>query len=96
MFFDNVNNRLVGKDVYGNILDSAVVAFEVMFSIKGIAYEEQIAGTTLSPIMQNRISKVDGGTIVFFRNIKVKEKNGTFLDWPKFSVKMGNVYEKEE
>ncbi len=96
VFFDNINNRLIGKDAYGNILDSAVVAFDMMVSIKGISYEEEVIGTTLSPLMQDRISRVDGATTLFFRNIKVKEKNGTSVDWPKFSVKMGHSYEKEE
>lgn len=94
VIFDNVNNRLIGKDVYGNIMDSAVVAFDVMITIKGIAYSESVAGTTLSPLMQNRIDRIDGDTKLFFTNIKVKEKNGNYLDWPKFNVKLGNAYDK--
>lgn len=96
VLFDNVNNRLVAKDYYGNILDSAVVSYDAMVTIQGIAYQEKIIGTTLSTIMQNRIERIDGGTTLFFTNIKVKEKNGTLIDWPKFSVKIGFAYEKFE
>ncbi len=96
VLFDNVNNRLVGKDNYGNVLDSAVISFHVMVTIQGIAYEETITGTTLSDIMQSRIRRVDRGTTLFFTNIKVKEKKGTLIDWPKFSAKIGYVLEKEE
>ena len=96
VMFDNVTNRLVGMDRYGNVLDSAVSSYKMMVTIQGIAYEEKVVGTTLSSNMQNRIKRVDGGTTVFFTEIKVKEKNGTFLDWPKFSSKLGYAFEKEE
>lgn len=96
ILFDNVNNRLIGKDQYGNILDSVVVSFEMIVTIKGIAYSEIIQGTTLSRDMQKRLERVDGGTKLFFTNIKVKEKNGTIISWPKFSTKLGFSYEKEE
>lgn len=96
VLFDNVNNRLVGKDEYGNILDSAVVEFKVMVTIQGIAYEESVVGTTLSRKMQNQITRVDKGTTLFFTNIKVKEKNGKTIDWPKFNAKIGFSFEKEE
>ncbi len=96
VIFDNVNNRLIGKDNYGNILDSAVVSFNVMLTIQGIAYEEKIQGTTLSKSIQNRIKRLDGGTTLFFTDIKVKEKNGKVIDWPKFNVKLGRSFETEE
>lgn len=96
VMFDNVNNRLIGKDNYGNILDSAVVSYSVMLTIQGIAYEEKVLGTTLSNTMQNRIKRVDGRTTLFFTEIKVKEKNGKVIDWPKFNVKLGGSFETEE
>lgn len=96
VMFDNVNNRLIGKDNYGNILDSAVVSYNVMLTIQGIAYEEKVQGTTLSTTMQNRIKRVDGRTTLFFTDIKVKEKNGKVIDWPKFNVKLGGSFETEE
>lgn len=96
VIFDNVNNRLVGKDEYGNILDSAVVSFNVMITIQGIAYEETVVGTTLSRKMQNQITRVDRGTTLFFTDIKVKEKSGKVIDWPKFNTKIGFSFEKEE
>lgn len=96
VMFDNVNNRLIGQDNYGNILDSAVISYNVMLTIQGIAYEEKVLGTTLSKTMQNRIKRVDGGTTLFFTEIKVKEKNGKVIDWPKFNVKIGASFETEE
>lgn len=96
VMFDNVNNRLIGKDYYGNILDSAVVSYNVMVTIQGIAYEEKVVGTTLSNTMQNRISRVDGATTIFFTQIKVKEKNGTLIDWPKFNAKIGYSFERTD
>jgi len=46
--------------------------------------------------MQNRIKRVDGRTTLFFTDIKVKEKNGKVIDWPKFNVKIGSSFETEE
>lgn len=96
LMFDHVNSRLIGKDRYGNILDSAVVSYTVLVTIQGVAYQENIPGTTLSQSMQGRISRIDGGSTLFFSNIKVKDKTGTYIDWPKFSTKLGYSYEKEE
>ncbi len=96
IFFDNVNNRLVGKDYYGNILDSAIVSFDVKVIIKGIEIKESVIGNTLSRTMQNRINRTDNGTTLFFTNVIVKEKKGKQLDWPNFNTKIGFVFEKEE
>ncbi|HEY0031536.1 MAG TPA: hypothetical protein VGC65_12300 [Bacteroidia bacterium] len=96
VLFDNINNRLIGQDMYGNILDSSVVSFTILVTIQGVAYQENIPGNTLSPSFQQKISRVDGGTTLFFSNIKVKDSNNTFADWPKFSSKLGYAYEKEE
>ena len=96
VFFDNVNNRLVGKDYYGNILDSAIVSFDVKVIIKGIEIKESVIGNTLSRTMQNRINRTDNGTTLFFTNVIVKEKKGKQLDWPNFNTKIGFVFEKEE
>jgi len=96
VFFDNVNNRLVGKDYYGNILDSAIVSFDIKVTIKGIEIKESVIGSTLSGTMQNRINRADNGTTLFFTNVIVKEKKGKPLDWPNFITKIGFVFEKEE
>lgn len=96
IIFDNVNGRLIGKDYSGNILDSVVRSYTVRLTIQGVAYEEKVTGTTLSNRMQNNIARLDGGTVIFFTDIKVKEKNGNLLDWPKFSTKLGFVYENTD
>jgi hypothetical protein len=95
VMFDNVNNRLVGKDGYGNILDSVVLSYSVQVTIRGVSYKEEVVGTTLSPMLQQRITQVDSGTQLFFSNIKVKNK-GQEIDWPKFSAKLGYAYEMQE
>ena len=50
VFFDNVNNRLVGKDYYGNILDSAIVSFDIKVTIKGIEIKEKGAWMDLPTV----------------------------------------------
>lgn len=95
ILFDNVNNRLVGKDIYGNILDSAVVSFDAFVTVKGIAYQESFEGDYLSKKFSQIIYGIDQRTVLFFTNIKVREKDGSLIDWPKFSVKLGGSYEGE-
>jgi hypothetical protein len=96
IMFDNINNRLIGKDHYGNLLDSAVTSFSVQVTIKGISYKEDVVGTTLSSVLQQRITRVDGATTLFFYNIQVKGKNGAVIDWPKFTARIGYSYEQTE
>ncbi len=89
IFYDDVNFRLIGKDVYGNIMDTAVIAFDIDVTIKGIAYSEKVIGSFLSKQMQIRMSRLDALTTLFFSNIKAKEKNGSIISFPNFSAKTG-------
>jgi len=95
LIYDEVNMRLVGKDNYGNILDSAVVGFRIKTTVKGIAYDETIQGTTLSNKMQFQLSRLDNGTTLFFSEIKVRDKSGTLFNWNDLKVKTGYRLEKE-
>lgn len=96
ILFDDVNFRLVGRDVYGNILDSAVVSFDLDFTVKGIAYSEKIAGNTISIPMQQRLSRLDGIVVLMFSNIKAKERNGTITAFPSLKVKIGVAREQTD
>ncbi len=94
--FDNVNYRLIGIDQYGNALDSAVVAFEMSVTIKGIAYSEKTVGPVLSYQMQQLLGKCDKTSKLFFENIKAKDKNGTVVKMPKFQYVLGYSNENNE
>ena len=87
--FDNVNYRLIGIDQYGNILDSAVVEFQMSANIRGIFYSEKTVGPMLSYQMQQLLGKCDRTTKLFFEKIKVKDRNGTLIDMPKFQYTFG-------
>ncbi|MBL7882674.1 MAG: hypothetical protein JNL69_01290 [Bacteroidia bacterium] len=95
LIYDEVNMRLVGKDNSGNILDSAVVSFRIKTTIKGIAYDETIQGTTLSNKMQYQLSRLDNGTTLYFSEIKVRDKSGTFFNWNDLKIKTGYRLEKD-
>lgn len=94
VLYDNVNFRLVCKDIYGNIHDSAVVSYNFQATIKGLATYEDIIGNTLSPQMQQRLSRLDSEIILRFYNIKAKEKNGDTVSFPEFKVKEGRNREQ--
>lgn len=87
--FDNVNYRLIGIDRYGNVLDSAVVEFEMSVSISGIFYSEKTVGPILSYQMQQLLGRCDRTTKIFFEKIKAKDRNGTLLNMPRFQYSFG-------
>lgn len=94
--FDNVNLRLVAIDTYGNMNDTAVIAFRIKTTIKGVAYDEPTEGASLSKEMRYLLSRVDGATLIYFSEIKVKDKYGNLINWPDFKSKIGHSFEKEE
>jgi hypothetical protein len=89
ILFDNVNYRLIGIDQYGNVLDSAVVEFQMSANIRGIFYSEKAVGPMLSSQMQQLLGRCDGSTKLFFEMIKAKDRNGTLIDMPKFQYTIG-------
>lgn len=95
VMYDEVNFRLVGKDTYGNILDSCVIQFRIKTTIKGIAYDEVVQGNTLSKEMQVRLSHLDSGTILLFSEIYVIDKLGNKLKWKDLKIKTGFNMERE-
>ncbi len=96
VLYDDVNFRLVCKDVYGNIIDTAVVAFDVNVTIKGIAYAEKDAGCFISKPMQQRLSRMDGIIVYMFTNIKAREKDGTLVSLPDFKYQTGFTREQND
>jgi hypothetical protein len=88
--YDHVNYRLIGIDKYGNIIDSAVVEFQMAVTIQGIFYSEKTIGSTLSYQMQQWLEKCDASTPIYFKNIKAKDLYGTIIDVPKFEYVLGN------
>ena len=87
--FDDVNYRLIGIDQYGNVLDSAVIQFQLNVTIKGIAYSEKTVGSVLTYQMQQLLGKCDRTSKIFFENIKAKNRNGTIVNMPKFQYNYG-------
>ena len=82
--YDNVNFRLVGIDQYGNVLDSAVLEFEVAVTIQGIFHRQKNTGPVLSSDMQYLLGRADQSTKIFFDKIKAMNRDGTLMDMPKF------------
>lgn len=87
--FDDVNYRLVGIDQYGNVMDSAVVEFQMSVTIKGIFYSEKTVGPALTYEMQQLLGKCDRTSQLFFENIKAKDRNGTLIKMSKFKYTFG-------
>ena len=94
--FDDVNYRLVGIDQYGNVLDSAVVEFQMSVTIKGIFYYEKTVGFALSYEMQRLLGKCDSTSKIFFEKIKAKDRSGNLLEMPKFQYNYGYTNENTD
>lgn len=94
--FDNVNYRLIGIDQYGNVQDTAVVEFQMSVTIKGIFYSEKTVGPLLTYQMQQLLGRCDQTTILFFENIKARDKKGTLLNMPKFQYMLAYSHENNE
>lgn len=94
--FDNVYYRLIGIDQYGNVLDSAVIEFEMSVTIRGIFYSEKTAGHYLSNNMQKLLARCDQSSKIIFDKIKAKDKSGTILDMPKFQYAFGYSEENND
>ena len=83
--FDDVNYRLLGFDIYGNIMDTAVIEFKMFVTVKGIFYKTSAIGPNLNREMQEVLERRDNRTIIYFKNIRAKDRNGTILNMPDFS-----------
>jgi len=94
--FDDVNYRLVGIDVYGNVIDSAVVEFEMSVVIKGILYAAKANGPGISKKMQDILNSCDRTSIIYFDKIKAKDKSGNILDIKKIRYTFGYSNENTE
>ncbi len=83
IIFDDVNYRLIGMDYYGNIMDTCVLEFQLFVTIKGIFYKTSTVGSTLNNEMQQLIERRDNKTILFFKNIKAKDRDGKIITIPE-------------
>jgi hypothetical protein len=96
VIYDDVNFRLVCRDIYGNIHDSAVVSFDIKTTVKGLAYAEKTTGPFLSKQMQQRLGRLDGLVVIMFSNIKAKDINGQIISFPNFKAETGRARENQD
>lgn len=94
VFYDDVNFRLVCKDVYGNINDTAVISFKLSFTVKGLFYSDETAGCFISRESQQRLSRMDSMVTLFFYDIKAKDKYGNIVSFPDFKAQTGDARER--
>jgi hypothetical protein len=87
--FDNVNKRLIGIDQYGNVLDSAIVEFNMAVTIKGIFNSYKALGPGLTYEMQQQLSKADRTSKITFSGIRAKNKSGEIQKMPDFNYNFG-------
>lgn len=90
--YDEVNYRLVGIDQYGNLIDTAVVEFQISVSVQGVFYTLNSVGSGLSGDARQLLERTGGETQLFFKNIKVKDRYGAILKMPNFQYTYGRWF----
>lgn len=95
IIFDDVNYRLVGMDYYGNIMDTAVTEFQLAVTIKGVFYKTSTVGSALSSEMQQLVDRRDNKTILYFKNIKTKDRTGKVITIPELKYMFPHYNEED-
>lgn len=90
--YDEVNYRLIGIDRYGNVIDTAVVEFQMSVSIQGVFHKFNVVGFALTNEMRQLLERTGGETQLFFKNIKVKDRYGALLKMPDIQYTYGKWY----
>lgn len=95
IIFDDVNYRLIGIDYYGNIMDTAVMEFQLFVTIKGIFYKTSTVGSALNRDMQQLVERRDSKTILYFKNIKAKDRDGKIITVPELKYVFSHYHEED-
>jgi len=95
IIFDDVNYRLIGMDYYGNIMDTAVMEFQLFVTIKGVFYKTSTVGPALNREMQQLVEKRDNKTILYFKNIKAKDRDGKIITVPELKYVFPHYHEED-
>lgn len=90
--YDGVNYRLIGIDRYGNVLDTAVVEFQMSVTVQGVFHTLTAIGPGLTEQMRGLLERTGGETQLFFKKIKAKDRYGTLIDMPNFQYTFGKWY----
>ena|SRR3569832_74535 len=96
IIFDDSQAQLIGIDTNGNVMENAIVAFQLMVRIKGVNYSEQALGSFLNKGMQELLAKADQTTILYFEHIQVKNASGNLVEAEAFQYTRGYPPEKDK
>jgi hypothetical protein len=94
--YDDVYQRLLMKDGYGNIYDTAIAEFEMKSVVNGVINSLKGVGYTLTPQMRDVLRKSNENTVIMFENIKAKDPLGNIVPLPSFKYKMKTYEENKE
>lgn len=93
---DQANNRIVLIDEYGKVVDtSRVVSFEMAVSLKGELRTVAASGNKLTAEMTHMITDATHGTVIYFTNIKAKNKSGTMENYPSTVIKADSTFRRK-
>lgn len=94
IIFDDSNSQLIGIDTAGNVIENAIVAFQLFVNIKGKSYSEQALGSFLSKSMVTLLEKTEPNTILYFEHIQIKNASGGLMEAQNFQYNLGYVKKK--
>jgi hypothetical protein len=86
--YDQVNDKLVLIDPYGKALDtSQVLSFDMVVAVNNKMTTISATGAFLTHEMKQQMLLASNGTIIYFKNIKAKNKKGEVENYPSTVVK---------
>jgi hypothetical protein len=94
--YDDVYQRLLMKDGYGNIYDTAVYEFKMTLPVNGVMVGYYATSNTLTTQMKNVMRKTTTNTIIVFDEIKAKDRFGNRINLPIVKHSMGRLEENQE
>ena len=95
--YDQVNDKLVLIDPDGKVLDpSQVVSFDMVVAADDEMTTLSAAGAFLTHEMKEQLLLAANGTIIYFKNIKARNKKGESESYPSTVVKAGDRSAKED
>lgn len=96
IIFDDSNAQLISIDTAGQIIENAIVAFQLFVRINGVSHSEQALGSQLSKPMIQLLEKTEPNTILYFEHIQVKNERGKLMEAEDFQYTLSYVKKKEK
>ncbi len=96
VIFDDNISKLILVDTSGVVIDNAVIGFTLTMKKQGTDYTEQTTGSFLTMEMAELLEKKDSSSVIFFKDIRIKDELGNIIEMPDFQFTFGNAIQPQK